>query len=324
VRLSTSNSKVDGAATRVVPIRATWALVACMVLLLLVVEVICRVGIPRLSKIEARLVGEYKAALAIKSGGPKGHSVLMLGNSLLEAAVDVPALKLSLQTEQVFPHRFFVTSTGYIDWYFGIRRLLAEGARPDSIVLVTSDGQLAGSTFNAPSSAWHLVRTRDVLQLAQTVKASNTETSDLLFANLSALYGLREEWRKWLFFKVVPDLPDLMARLTVYDTRLRVRSDLAEHLAKRLTDLSREAGAYGISFSVVIVPTLADNPMEVRQILARASELSSVPVIVPIPHDELGPEFYSDGFHLNQTGMRRFTPRLRDALASAAAQARKP
>jgi hypothetical protein len=324
VRLSISNSKIDGAATHVVPLRSTWALVACMVLLLLVVEVICRVGIPRLSKIEARLASEYKAALSIQSAGPKGQAVLMLGNSLLEAAVDVPALKTSLQTEHVFPHRFFVTSTGYIDWYFGIRRLLAEGARPDSIVLVTSDGQLAGSTFNAPASAWHLLRTRDVLQLGRMMKTSNTETSDLLFANLSALYGLREDWRKWLFFKVVPELPDLMARLTVYDTRLKVRTDLSEHLAKRLTDLSRETGAYGISLSVVIVPTLVDNPMEVRQILARASELSGVPVIVPIPHAELGPEFYSDGFHLNHDGMQRFTPRLRDALAHSAHRTRQP
>src|SRR5271168_369303 len=106
------------------------AAVAIFVLLLCAFEAATRVGFTRVSAIESRTYTEYRGALAVRGS----KSVLLLGNSLLLEGVDLDRLRALLQPEMT-PRRFVIEQTNFPDWYYGIRRLLAEGSRPDRIVL---------------------------------------------------------------------------------------------------------------------------------------------------------------------------------------------
>ncbi len=90
------------------------------------VELVTRYVVPRYDggmRVHAR---EVHAAIELRPT-VSPQQVLVVGNSLLDNGVlfDEAARSLRPQIEAV---RLFVPDTNYYDWYFGLRRLLAEGA----------------------------------------------------------------------------------------------------------------------------------------------------------------------------------------------------
>jgi len=112
--------------------RRVVALLVMIVAWLLAMEAFAVYGVPRLSRTEQRVKDEYHAALALRESTP---TVLFVGNSLLLANVDLSVVGPALQPRWQ-SRRLAVESTSYADWYFGLRRLFAEGARPDTVVLM--------------------------------------------------------------------------------------------------------------------------------------------------------------------------------------------
>src|SRR3954447_16422155 len=71
-------------------LRACFLLLALLTMFAAMVEIGVRILIPRISRIEGRTVNEYNAVLAPASGKPL---LLFVGNSLLDAPVDMPRVR---------------------------------------------------------------------------------------------------------------------------------------------------------------------------------------------------------------------------------------
>src|SRR5581483_955276 len=111
-------------------------LLALLVILCLGVEVGTRCEFARVSRIQDRISGEKEAFLALRPGtAGSPRNVVLVGNSLLLAGVDIPLLN-TLSSGGFSYSRLVIEQTQYADWFFGLRRLLSEGARPDAVVLV--------------------------------------------------------------------------------------------------------------------------------------------------------------------------------------------
>ena len=79
---------------------------------------------------------EYQAAIHLrKTPGSKTKHILILGNSLVGQGIDFGALQQTLPPDWK-AHRFWIYNTYYTDWYFGLRRLFAEGSRPDVVAIL--------------------------------------------------------------------------------------------------------------------------------------------------------------------------------------------
>ena len=141
-----SSAQVDAAKERPFA-RAVclWFILAA--LLLLVLEAGTRVGFHRISRIESRTAAEYTQVQAIRGPVRDGAPViLLLGNSLLLEGVDYDRIRTLMQRDARVV-RFVIENTDYLDWYYGIRRLLAEGSRPAVIVLCLNTQQLRSSAI---------------------------------------------------------------------------------------------------------------------------------------------------------------------------------
>ena len=68
--------------------------------------------------------------------------VLVVGNSLLDEDVRFDRLHDALAARWD-ARRFVVEQTFYYDWYYGLKRLYREGARPDVVVLMLSHETVA-------------------------------------------------------------------------------------------------------------------------------------------------------------------------------------
>jgi len=138
---------------------------------------------------------------------------LIVGNSLLMEAVDIAELNSGLEPDWQAT-RFAIEQTTYYDWHFGLRRLLAAGARPDAIVLCVEPRHLIAPGVRNEMFAYFLLQPSDIYTVSRMLRLTPTETSDLVFANASASYALRKEIRKNLLGRLMPSLPDLTAMIT--------------------------------------------------------------------------------------------------------------
>ena len=182
-------------------------------LLSMVLEAACRLAVPRISRIEYQVVEERKAVLAAGRPPVSGLQVIVLGNSLLESGLHFDEARRLLSPD-IDTRRWVVHDTSYYDWYYGLRRLLAEGSRPDVVILVLTPTQMAMSKIRGNYFGYDMMRMADLFSVARDVGLSNTETSNLAFANLSAFFGLGAEVRKWLLGRVFRTCPRLTRLMT--------------------------------------------------------------------------------------------------------------
>ena len=300
-----------------VKLRTSIALVAAVLALVVGVEIATRMYVPRNSKIEARTRAEYRDAIAIRAAPGRPTQVLIVGNSLLGQSVTMPDLATGIGPA-IEPHRLLVEQTAYLDWYYGVRRLTFEGARPDVFLVVMSFDQWTGNRFRGAYSSRWLLRLSDVPKVAAQLGLGATDTSGLLLSNLSAFYGLREELRKLVVSKLVPDLQNVTSRLVAGAAAERtLPADGGVAIAAaRLMALRQHVETVGARLLLVIPPTPAPDPRGLEARIQSAATQSGVTVLVPVEHT-LGREFYSDGFHLNEQGEALFTRRLAAALRVA-------
>jgi hypothetical protein len=276
--------------------------VAVVFLVALAAEAGARIIITRVSRVENRAVCEYTG---IFHPVPRRPLVLFLGNSLLDAAIDFPALHQALASD-VDARRYVVDNTAYYDWYYGIRRILAAGARPRAIALMLSDLQFSVSSIRGDYSALRLMQASDIPELSAKLGMHPTQTVSMLLANRSVFYGLRGEIRKVLLGRLMPELPRLTAMLVAQ--RGDSLSDHAFHAvaAERIVALRALCETYG-SRLVLLVPPLPGNSGERLVVVARDALAG---VVRPFSDGQFQPEHFSDGFHLNETGQAIYTGKL--------------
>ena len=278
-----------------------------------VVELVSRFAVTRISKITRRVDTEYKQAIAAPV--PSKKNVLFLGNSLLDAAINVPEMAAALGPELQL-RRLMIEQTSYLDWYYGMRKLFAEGARPDVVVLFLTARNLVSSDVRGEYFALHLLRPSDVPDLTRRLDLHPTEASNMGFATASHFYGMRSELRKVLLSRLMPDLRALMALITLPRRRPLRDEEVQTAALARLLECKRLAERYGSSLVFVMPPLLAP---EKSEIVATVGEQVGVPVIAQRPAS-LTREHYTDGYHLSPAGAEIYTsevaPVLREVLTN--------
>lgn len=287
----------------------SFVLIALICTALAAVEIAARSVVPRISRVEGRAAGEYAGIYHPPAQRPL---VLFLGNSLLGEAIAFPDLRQSL-VEHFDARRYFVDDTSYYDWYYGMRRIFAEGARPRTVVLMLSDLQLSMSRIRGDYSAYRLLRTADIPELARTLQLHPTEMAGLVVASQSAFYGLRGEIRKVLLGRLMPDLPRLMAMITKGRRGTPLDNATFYPIARdRLAKLRALCEANGAGLIMLVPPLLHEPGDEVLygDRVLRAARESGVEILRPFPQGYFLPEHFRDGFHLNDTGRAMYTSRL--------------
>ena len=287
-------------------------LLAVVAIIFTGVELATRYVVPQFDGGMRRNAREVKAALALRpSVSPK--QVLVVGNSLLDNGVLFDEASRSLRPD-IEATRLMVPATTYMDWYYGLRRLFAEGARPDVVVLVLSPRQLVTLRNRGPYSAYHMFRTRDIIRVAHEQGLSNTEITDLFFEHYSAYFADGDEPRKGVLRRILPGLPLLMGTMTRTDPVPLVSDEVFETATTRLIALRELAATCNVRFILVIPPSGESKGDEAYQAVVRAGAATGVPVLMPAGIGSIEPELYSDKFHLNSRGAKLFTPRFADAL----------
>ena len=163
------------------------------------------------------------------------------------------------------------------------------------------------------------MRLTDLFSVANDLDLSNTETSNLAFANLSAVFGLGAEARKWLAGRIFRELPEL-TRLMIAEKPAQLSEEVIYSTCLRRLRVLRDLTAdQGSKLILVIPPTRGSGAESTYAAVQRAGSSEGVAVLVPLQPNSLQVEYYSDKtFHLNERGAAIFTPMFADAIRKRA------
>jgi hypothetical protein len=294
------------------------ALLAGLAVILLGLEVGSPVMLTRLSRIERRVETETRAANTLQPVTPDGRpTVLLVGNSLLLEGIQLDRLQESLAPQYAIS-RFAIEQTHYLDWYFGLRRLLQQGSRPSVIVLSLATDELASRFTLGESFAHRQMSARDFPWVVRETKLDKTTASTYFFAHWSNWLADKGFLRQDVLILLVPNFRQLAARIADHGPHINNPSVLLGTAQQRLPELAELAQTYRVKIVLLVPPTLReDHSQEVQQL----GEKVGVPVWVLSPPGEFPRDFFRDGFHLNPRGSEIFTARLASQIRTQIASA---
>jgi hypothetical protein len=300
-------------------IRTIWILLATLVLLLAAFELFARIYVERHSKVQREVNAEYAEAVKINRSGRK--QLLIVGNSLVGHGVDFGFVRSTLPADWE-AHRFWIYNTGYEDWYFGLRRLMAEGSRPDVVAVVFAGLNWYDSGIRGDYSSQYLFQTRDLPRIKSELDLDRTTTTGLLFAHYSKFYALRTEIRKQLLQAVVPDLPHMYNLIKPGQSRPITDAEIADLLTGRISAYRDILKGYNARL-VLIVPPLPRPGAEHQGAIRLAAARAGIEAVIPLSCAAVPAADFADDMHLTPEGARLFTAafirQLVPALNAAAA-----
>jgi hypothetical protein len=275
-------------------------------------EAVTRVAFPRINHVWRGIQADHLAAVSLRpDAAGKSATMLIVGNSYL----DVGVKRDDLQTEiapSYSPAYLPISGTSYLDWYFGLRRLFAEGSRPAFVGVCLSTRDLVSDATSGGSFANSLMLKGDILQVKRESHLDNTAASEYFFANLSSWMGHRGEIHNWLLRKSLPGAADLAQHLKPKNRPLPPPDVMVAKALPRLRLLDQLCRENGARFFLLIPPTrdVQDASNELQEAAAR----EAIRVILPFQHAELPETAFVDGEHLNPQGAVIFTARLGPTL----------
>jgi len=282
-----------------------------LALILLGLELASPLILTRLSRIERRVESETQAARSLRPFTPDGRpTVLLTGNSLLLEGVQLDALRDNLAPEYAVS-RLAIEQTHYLDWYFGLRRLLQQGSRPSVIILSLATDQIASRFTLGESFAHRQMSTGDFPLAVRQVKLDKTTASSYFFAHWSNWLADKGFIRQDVLILLVPNFRDLAGRIADHGPHVDNPSVLLGMAQQRLPELHDLAETYGVKIVLLVPPSLhPDHSQDVQEM----GDMVGVPVWVLSPPGEFPRSLFSDGFHLNRQGSKVFTARLADQI----------
>jgi len=306
--ISSSNQPVSNARID----RFTIALLSTAFALLVLTEAVSLVGFDRTSKVQRQELSQRRTLLGVRDSkfGDDPH-MAVLGNSLMLEGVDVSLLRSKIEPAYS-PVPYFVLATNYYDWYFGLKRLFAEGMRPGYVLLGLSPNQLAAPGIRGDISARYLFQQSDLLEVVRETHMDATTASGFLLAHYSEFYSTREITRSYFMSRFLPSVSELLHnRLgTLHDAEIK-EAVLGPLAADRLTALDDLCRANDSSFVFVVPPSYQKGAETIKQI----GRERGITVLVPVAEGEFDDSYYqSDGIHLNGKGSQIFTARLAASL----------
>ena len=261
-------------------IRCSWGYSYCAGL-----EVVTRLGLSRVSRIQKRIGQDLSVARSIAPRVPDGiPTILVVGNSLLLWQGRSRILKPELASANYLVDLLPIENTQFEDWYFGLRRLFAEGTRPSIVVICLSTRQLMSQTQTAILLPTTLCG-QDLLLVESESQLDNTTTSAYFFANHSTWLGSRSEIRNWLMGKIMPNLVDLKDYFPAKTPAMPPKEQVVTRVLPHLLGLNVLCRAYGTALIVVIPPTLSkdDASSEIQSFAAARG----IPVVVPLHSNDV-------------------------------------
>ena len=253
----------------------------------------------RISQYIRHFQEEYTQAAGSRHGR-LAKSVLIAGNSTLLWGVNEDEFRNKLGPGYDC-HILAMKSTTYLDWYFGLKELFRRGARPDYIVVVLPADNV--DLFPVPElSAYYLIGLQDIPALARTEKLTATATSDVVVEHFSTFFTSRSVLRTKVKSYLFPGFENMATKYM----RQRSAHWPPALVTNRLRDLKTLCANNGATILFVIPPTnLSDEAASNRLLeLARDARLDAG---MPVHDHDLTPDYYSDGFHLNEAGRNLFT-----------------
>src|ERR1700757_1231876 len=243
MHLSTSNSDTASAmpvANERRPMSARTGIILLLTglaFILLGLELVSPLILTRLSRIERRVETETQAAHSLRPVTPDGRpTVLMVGNSLLLEGVQLDELRHTL-APQYEVSRLAIEQTHYLDWYFGLRRLLEEGARPSMIVLTLATDQLASRFTLGESFAHRQMSAVDFPLTVRHASLDKTTASTYCFAHWSNWLADKCFIRQDVMILLVPNFRLLAARIADHGPHIGDPAVLLETAKERLPEL---------------------------------------------------------------------------------------
>ncbi len=289
------------------------SLLAGLVVIFLGLELSSPLILAHLSHTEQRIGVEMQAARHLRPLTTDGRpTVLFVGNSLLLEGVQMDSLHAEL-APQYEVSRLAVEQTHYLDWYFGLHRLLEEGSRPSVIVLSLATDQLASRFTLGEAFAHRQMSTRDFRQVVRETNLDRTTASTYLFAHWSTWQADKGFIRQCVMILTIPKFRDLAGRIADHGPHVNDPAALLAAAHQRLPELGELSREYNVRIILLVPPTLhEDHSQEIQQIGAQVG----VPVWVLSPPGDFPRDYFRDGFHLNTVGSGIFTTRLAQQLRS--------
>lgn len=283
---------------------ATVSLIVLLALIPAIAELGARYLYPRVSHIKKRILSDERETASLARSTGNDPSVLLVGNSLLLHALDYPRIKKEL-APNIHVVRYVIENTEYLDWYYGLRRLFAEGVRPSKVVLCLNLGQTLSHGVLS-SSPWQLFRAGDLLAIGRDSGMDTTQTSNLMFSHFSEFYADREEIRNYLLNVADPPYANELHRLARRPPIYPPEEEMLRESRARLREIDKLCRDNGVQLVFVIPPSLSNRD----ELLMKAGALEGVAVDMPVAFGSFGPDFYRDHFHLNDKGAAVFTGAL--------------
>ena len=275
-------------------------------------EVTTRLSFPRINHIWRILRADHFTAISLHpSAQQNSATLLMVGNSYLEVGVNRENLQREIAPTYSIAY-LPISGTSYLDWYFGLRKLFAEGSRPAIVGVCLSTRDLLSDATYGESFAHALMLRSDLFRVKKQTHLDNTMASDYFFDSLSSWMGHRDEIHNWLLRRAAPGMNELASYLKPKNPPLPPSDVIVAKALPRLRRLNELSQQYGTRFFLLIPPTMdvQDASKEIQQAAAKEGIL----VILPFQHAELPETAFIDGAHLNPQGAQLFTERLGPTL----------
>jgi hypothetical protein len=256
----------------------------------------------------ARISQQYNDALKMRPAGPgEPPSVLMVGNSLLLHGVQLDRLQ-ALTSARMRIKPIFLEATGYYDWFYALKRLFRQGARPQVVVVGVGVNYFLKKGIRQDYVPMVFFDARDALAVASDLDLDRTETSNLLFAHVSTFWDTRSAIRTQILNHLVPHLEDLFLLINPRPA-VPKGQEFEEIAIPRLRRLRELCEAHGAKLVLLVPPTMSSESAVTQ--MAYAAQRAGVDVSVPIEPATLSAKFYQqDGMHLNADGAVLFTSAL--------------
>ena len=127
---------------------------------------------------------------------------------------------------------------------------------------------------------------------------------------MSAFYGNRIQFRKWLLAKVVPDIELLASAIRPAANVLPGNTIVAMEAFSRLRAMNKLCQENGARLILVVPPTPDRDSESIVETVEESGRKAGVLILVPVRPGVMSLEKFSDGFHLNESGAVQFTTLL--------------
>jgi hypothetical protein len=284
------------------------AILVTLALSLAGIEAGTRFAFARLSRIEGRIMTEHAAVLRFPRA-PSGKRVLLVGDSLLLEDVDMNILGRAVPAD-VHLQRFAIEQTYYLDWLYGLRRLIAEGALPSTIVLCLNPNNFISDTTRGDYSAFYLFQAREIPAVAKRAHFNLTTESSLFFAHYSLFYAGRSGLRNFMLNKADHSYVVLLHRLLTRPSPPISNDEVLQISERRFVELQQLCVSHSVHFVYLMPPGFGFH----ESAMVEAASRSGSSILVPVHTDAWPIGKFFDGFHLNEDGARDFTEILSPAF----------